>query len=57
MAKSKKQEQSEEDEAAIMERMDEALKRMMNTPTETHEETFRAPGREQATAWPQSRRT
>jgi hypothetical protein len=36
--KSKKPEEPKEDEAAIMERMDEALKRMMNTPHETHRE-------------------
>lgn len=30
-----------EDEAVIMERMNEALKRMMNTPPETHEEMVR----------------
>jgi hypothetical protein len=37
MAKSKKQD-DQEDEAAIIEKMDEALKRMMNTPPETHKE-------------------
>src|ERR1700730_14812734 len=37
MAKSKKQD-DQDDEAAIIEKMDEALKRMMNTPPETHKE-------------------
>lgn len=36
MTKSKKQEP--ESEAVIMERMNEALKKMMNTPPETHKE-------------------
>jgi hypothetical protein len=37
MAKSKNQ-QNEQDEDAIMERMNEALKRMRDTPPETHKE-------------------
>jgi hypothetical protein len=37
MVKSKKQDEPE-DEAVIMERMNEALKRMMSTPHETHKE-------------------
>jgi hypothetical protein len=38
MAKSKKQDDQPEDEAAIIEKMNQALKRMMNTPPETHKE-------------------
>lgn len=38
MAKSKKHDDQPENEAAIIEKMDEALKRMMNTPPETHEQ-------------------
>jgi len=38
MTKSKKPEEPKEDEAAIMERMNEALKKMMSTPHETHKE-------------------
>ncbi len=41
MVKSKKQDDQPEDEAAIVEKMNEALKRMMNTPPETHEEMVR----------------
>jgi hypothetical protein len=36
MTKSKRDKQQEQDEAAIMERMNKALKRMMDTPPETH---------------------
>jgi hypothetical protein len=38
MVKSKKQDDQPEIEAVIMERMNEALKRMMSTPPETHKE-------------------
>jgi hypothetical protein len=37
MAKSKKEEKPE-DEAVIMERMERALKRALNTPHETHQQ-------------------
>ena len=38
MAKTKKQDDQPEDEAVIMERMKQGLKRLLNTPPETHEE-------------------
>jgi hypothetical protein len=38
MAKSKKLDDQPEDEAVVIEKMNEALKRMMNTPHETHKE-------------------
>jgi hypothetical protein len=41
MGKTPKQQEQPEDEAVIIERMNQALKRMMNTPPETHEEMVR----------------
>jgi hypothetical protein len=38
MAKSPKQQEPEEDEAVIMERMEQALKRALHTPHETHKQ-------------------
>jgi hypothetical protein len=40
MAKTPNQ-QAEQDEAVIMERMKQGLKRLLNTPPETHEEIVR----------------
>jgi hypothetical protein len=41
MAKSPKQQQEPEDEAVIMVRMKQRLKRLLSTPSETHEEMVR----------------
>ena len=50
MKKSRKTD-DHEDEAVVIERMNEALKRMMNTPPETHKEMVeRRRGSERATA-------
>jgi hypothetical protein len=38
MAKSKNHDEEPEDEAVIMERMKQGLKRLFNTPPETHKE-------------------
>ena len=38
MAKTPKQQEPEEDEAVVMERMKQGLKRLLSTPPETHKE-------------------
>lgn len=38
MSKPKRDKEQDQDEDAIMERMNKALKRMMDTPPETHKE-------------------